>query len=339
MAGEDRLRELEEKYEGYKVYDNNGESIGKVDDLFVDERDREEYIGVKMGLFGLSGTTLIPMEIVRVNDRDRVIEVAESKERVKDAPQYRDDDEIDRSFEERIRGHFGLGGGTGGSYDRPTDASGAEGAAAGDNTMRGDDYDTSDRGSRENVGREEYRNDENYVSDSAMASAAGGASTSGGVSDFETGDRGDGGEYREGGGEYRESGGQHREGSGQDDRQGAEAIAGETSGTGGQDTGESAAREAYLQGYRDAIRESSGGQGSGPSGSAGSGEGQGGRTGDREGASEYFGAPAAEPGEKEFTDMQDYQSASTGYQPGRDEGSGGGEGEGRTRIRRLRRGS
>ena len=38
MASEDRLRELEEKYEDYKVYDNRGERIGKVDDLFVDSQ-------------------------------------------------------------------------------------------------------------------------------------------------------------------------------------------------------------------------------------------------------------------------------------------------------------
>ena len=64
MASEDRLRELEEKYEDYKVYDNRGERIGKVDDLFVDESDREEYIGVKMGFFGMK-STLIPMDIVQ----------------------------------------------------------------------------------------------------------------------------------------------------------------------------------------------------------------------------------------------------------------------------------
>jgi sporulation protein YlmC with PRC-barrel domain len=52
---EDRSKELEERYEGYEVYDNAGEKIGKVDDLFIDHAGREEYIGVKMGLFGLSG--------------------------------------------------------------------------------------------------------------------------------------------------------------------------------------------------------------------------------------------------------------------------------------------
>nr|MBA3472812.1 PRC-barrel domain-containing protein [Rubrobacter sp.] len=105
---DDRMRELEERYEDYTVYDRDGDKIGKVDDLFVDETDREEYIGVRMGLFGLSGTTLIPMEMVRVNDQDRAIEVSDSKEHVKDGPTYSDDDDVTGEFEDRIRSHFGL---------------------------------------------------------------------------------------------------------------------------------------------------------------------------------------------------------------------------------------
>jgi sporulation protein YlmC with PRC-barrel domain len=107
VASEDRLRELEEKYEDYKVYDNQGERIGKVDDLFVDETDREEYIGVKMGFFGLK-STLIPMDIVRVNEGERTIEVSESKAHVKDAPSFDDDEDITPDYEDRIRSHFGL---------------------------------------------------------------------------------------------------------------------------------------------------------------------------------------------------------------------------------------
>jgi sporulation protein YlmC with PRC-barrel domain len=107
VANDDRLRELEEKYEDYKVYDNQGERIGKVDDLFVDETDREEYIGVKMGIFGLK-STLIPMDIVRVNESERTIEVSESKDHVKDAPSFDDDEDITSDYENRIRSHFGL---------------------------------------------------------------------------------------------------------------------------------------------------------------------------------------------------------------------------------------
>ena len=107
VASEDRLRELEEKYEDYKVYDNQGERIGKVDDLFVDESDREEYIGVKMGLFGMK-STLIPMDIVRVNEGERSIEVSASRSHVKSAPSFDDDEDITPDYEDRIRSYFGL---------------------------------------------------------------------------------------------------------------------------------------------------------------------------------------------------------------------------------------
>jgi sporulation protein YlmC with PRC-barrel domain len=107
VASEDRLRELEEKYEDYKVYDNQGEKIGKVDDLFVDESDREEYIGVKMGFLGMK-STLIPMEIVRVNEGERSIGVSDSKHHVKSAPSFDDDEDITPDYEVRIRSYFGL---------------------------------------------------------------------------------------------------------------------------------------------------------------------------------------------------------------------------------------
>ena len=44
----DRFTAIEDQYAGYEVYDRNGEKIGKVDDLFVDENDQPEYLGVKM---------------------------------------------------------------------------------------------------------------------------------------------------------------------------------------------------------------------------------------------------------------------------------------------------
>lgn len=130
MASEERLRELEEKYEGYKVYDNRGEKIGKVDDLFIDEADREEYVGVKMGFFGRK-STLIPMDIVRVNEADRALEVSESKDHVKNAPSFDDDEDITHDYEERIRSHFGLesreGSSTPGSYGAYSGGEGDQG--------------------------------------------------------------------------------------------------------------------------------------------------------------------------------------------------------------------
>ncbi len=103
----DRFTAMEDLYKGYTVYDMNYEKIGKVDDLFVDEADRPEYIGVKMGLLGLR-STLIPVDIVRVNERRQLIEVAEPKDRIKDAPTFDDDEEITPDLERQVRGHFGL---------------------------------------------------------------------------------------------------------------------------------------------------------------------------------------------------------------------------------------
>src|SRR5215212_764024 len=57
-----RFTAIEDQYAGYTVYDQDYEKIGKVDDLFVDESDQPEYIGVKMGFLG-TRRTLIPFQI------------------------------------------------------------------------------------------------------------------------------------------------------------------------------------------------------------------------------------------------------------------------------------
>ncbi|MDP8973478.1 MAG: PRC and DUF2382 domain-containing protein [Actinomycetota bacterium] len=102
------LRELEETYAGYEVRDPQGEKIGKVDELFVDENDRPEYIGVKMGFLGISGTTLIPAEITTVDDAHELIEVLAEKDKVKEAPGFDDDQEITPEFEREIHEYYGL---------------------------------------------------------------------------------------------------------------------------------------------------------------------------------------------------------------------------------------
>ena len=40
------------RFEGYQIYDQHYEKVGKVDDLFVYEHDAPEYIGVKAGRIG-----------------------------------------------------------------------------------------------------------------------------------------------------------------------------------------------------------------------------------------------------------------------------------------------
>jgi uncharacterized protein (TIGR02271 family) len=94
------------RFEGYQIYDQHYEKVGKVEDLFVDENDVPEYIGVKTSLFG-GPSTLIPMDIVRVNDLRQLVEVASNKETIKNAPSFDDDAEITAEFEELVYAHFG----------------------------------------------------------------------------------------------------------------------------------------------------------------------------------------------------------------------------------------
>jgi uncharacterized protein (TIGR02271 family) len=103
----DRFTAIEDRFAGYTVYDQNYDKIGKVDDLFVDENDQPEYIGVKMGFLG-TRSTLIPMDLARVNDERQLIEVAADKETVKDGPTFDDDREITPDFESEVYSYFGL---------------------------------------------------------------------------------------------------------------------------------------------------------------------------------------------------------------------------------------
>jgi sporulation protein YlmC with PRC-barrel domain len=177
VANEDRLRELEEKYEDYKVYDNQGERIGKVDDLFVDESDREEYIGVKLGFFGMK-STLIPMDIVRVNENERSLEVSDSKDHVRSAPSFDDDEDITPDYEDRIRNYFGLEslGTSEGGYGTYSGTDAAE-----DDTREYDDHSSPE--SEERAGLTTGASEEARGQEETREGAEAG-STSGGTSFF-----------------------------------------------------------------------------------------------------------------------------------------------------------
>jgi len=106
-ARTDKFTEVEDRYAGYTVYDQHYEKIGNVDELFLDENDSPEYIGVKMGFLG-TRTTLIPFEMARVNDTRQLIEVAADKETLKNGPTYDDDRELTPEFENEVYSYYGL---------------------------------------------------------------------------------------------------------------------------------------------------------------------------------------------------------------------------------------
>ena len=104
----DRFTALEDRFAGYAVYDQAGEKIGKVDDLFVDESDQPEYIGVKMGFLG-TRSTLIPWEAISsTDDEGKTITVATDKETAKNGPAFDDDREITPESEQQVYSYYGL---------------------------------------------------------------------------------------------------------------------------------------------------------------------------------------------------------------------------------------
>jgi uncharacterized protein (TIGR02271 family) len=126
----DRFTAVEDRFAGYEVYDQSGSKIGKIDDLFVDESDQPEYIGVKMGFLG-TRSTIIPWEMVSsTDDEGHHVTVATDKETAKNGPSFDDDREITPEFESEVYSYYGLGGsgttesGSYGSYysDGSTDA-------------------------------------------------------------------------------------------------------------------------------------------------------------------------------------------------------------------------
>ena len=100
-------RSLEEQYARYEIYDEDGERIGKLDDLFVDEDDNPEYVGVRTETLGTS-SALIPADVITVDDSSRRMVVSRSKGVVEAGPTYGAHEEVTPEFEERVRSHYGL---------------------------------------------------------------------------------------------------------------------------------------------------------------------------------------------------------------------------------------
>lgn len=105
----DPYAELKRDAESYRVFDQHFHNVGRVDDLYVDDGDRPIYIGVTTGILEF-GSTPIPVEVVRINDKRKLIEIAESSEQVKHAPTLGDGEELTPELEEKVRVYFGLRG-------------------------------------------------------------------------------------------------------------------------------------------------------------------------------------------------------------------------------------
>jgi uncharacterized protein (TIGR02271 family) len=124
----------EQRYAEYGIYDQDGQRIGPLSDLFVDENDEPEYVGVESGLHA-NRSVLVPAEAITVDDRVRRMVVSHPRSLVETAPSLGHEDEVTPEFERRVRVHYGLDveerTGSGALYTgapEPTEARSAEAA-------------------------------------------------------------------------------------------------------------------------------------------------------------------------------------------------------------------
>jgi sporulation protein YlmC with PRC-barrel domain len=94
-------------WRGMKMVDPDGDSIGTIEDVFLDRQTGEPaWLGVKTGLFGLKHT-LVPIRGAEVTDDDTV-RVPFQKEQVKDAPRVDPDGELSPEEERKLWEHYGM---------------------------------------------------------------------------------------------------------------------------------------------------------------------------------------------------------------------------------------
>ena len=90
---------------GAAVYSSDGERIGTVEELFMDEETREpEWIGIGTGFFG---TKRVLVPVTGASTESDGITVPYSKQQVKDAPDV-DGDVIAPVVEHALIAHYGL---------------------------------------------------------------------------------------------------------------------------------------------------------------------------------------------------------------------------------------
>ena len=103
---DDRFEMVREGHANYEVYDQDGERIGRVGHLFLNEDDRPEYLGVEIGLPD-GRAVLVPVEVIPTENERRMV-VSRPKSVVERGPTFGDGEEVTPELEERVSRHYGL---------------------------------------------------------------------------------------------------------------------------------------------------------------------------------------------------------------------------------------
>jgi uncharacterized protein (TIGR02271 family) len=115
---------------GANVTGHNGEKLGKVDNVYMDnETGRPEWASVKTGMFG-SHVSLVPLATAEYRDGD--LQVPYSKQQVQDAPHHDPGKELSVDDERELFSHYGVeyGGDTATARSQETVTGGDQGRRA-----------------------------------------------------------------------------------------------------------------------------------------------------------------------------------------------------------------
>src|SRR5687768_9712048 len=105
------------RIEGATVYDNDGDKVGKVGQVYLDDQSgNPSWVTVSTGFFGTS-ETFIPVEGARFDGDD--LRVAYDKDKIKGAPRMEVDQHLSETEEAELYRYYGLAYG-GADYDTTT---------------------------------------------------------------------------------------------------------------------------------------------------------------------------------------------------------------------------
>ncbi|MBF6599388.1 MAG: PRC and DUF2382 domain-containing protein [Dehalococcoidia bacterium] len=125
---------------GKPVYDSSGDTIGSIEDIYIDDRSREpEWLGLGTGFLGMKHA-IVPL--AQASIRDDGLAVPYEKDMVNGAPGIADDEDISADQESELSRYYGIDSST--SY-----AAGAAASTAAPASTSGPEHATMTRSEEE----------------------------------------------------------------------------------------------------------------------------------------------------------------------------------------------
>lgn len=73
IVGLSEAATLSETCVNYKVLDVRGRTIGRLEELFVNDRGEPEYVRIKLGLAALKRSVVLPVAAARVDEGEKTL--------------------------------------------------------------------------------------------------------------------------------------------------------------------------------------------------------------------------------------------------------------------------